>query len=121
MRIPLQMIIISSTIARMFSIMNNLLTKDYLALYVFVSNTNIIDDTIIRLLYEAGTHLDCVNALKEAPISIASNLNIKQFLKTRAKLSLKCLCAKLIQKNNISFHGKIAASLIKFVEKHYRS
>ena len=62
--------------------------------------------------------LDCVNALGELPIDLTSNLNIKQFLKSRAKFSLKCLCAKLIQKNSIPFHGKITASLVKFVEKH---
>jgi hypothetical protein len=73
---------------------------------------------IVQLLCDADAHLDCVNALGETPIDVASNSYVKQFLKARAKFSLKCLCAKLIQKNNISFHGKIAASLVKFVEKH---
>ncbi|CAF4194233.1 unnamed protein product [Rotaria sp. Silwood2] len=88
------------------------------SLHIFVSNATIVDDTIIQYLYDSGAHLDYVNALRETPIDVAKNSNIKQFLKTKTKLSLKCLCARLIRKNTIPFHGKIANSLINFVEKH---
>jgi hypothetical protein len=87
-------------------------------LHVFVFNSNIHDNTILQLLYDANAHLDCVNALRETPIDIATNSNVKQFLKVRMKLSLKCLCARLINQYDIPFHGKIATSLVKFVEKH---
>ncbi|CAF0804188.1 unnamed protein product [Rotaria sordida] len=87
-------------------------------LHIFVSNSNVVDDTIIQYLCDAGVHLDCVNALRETPIDIATDLNMKQFLRARTKISLKCLCARLIQKNTILFHGKISNSLINFVKKH---
>ncbi|CAF0926651.1 unnamed protein product [Rotaria sp. Silwood1] len=87
-------------------------------LHIFVSQSTIVDNTIIQYLFDAGSHADYVNALRETPIDIATNSNIKQFIRTKTKLSLKCLCARLIQKNSILCHGKIANSLINFVEKH---
>ncbi|CAF4425000.1 unnamed protein product [Rotaria sp. Silwood2] len=50
-------------------------------LHIFVSNSTIVDDTIIQYLCNAGAHLDYVNALGETPIDVAKNSNIKQFLK----------------------------------------
>ncbi|CAF4870832.1 unnamed protein product [Rotaria sp. Silwood1] len=55
-------------------------------LHLFVSQSTIVDDTIIQYLCDAGAHLDCVNALGETPIDIATNSNIRQFLKARTKL-----------------------------------
>ncbi|UJR32823.1 hypothetical protein I4U23_020285 [Adineta vaga] len=87
-------------------------------LHVFVSNASALDKTIIELLYTAGAHMDCVNALGETAMDIVLNSNIKELLQTKVKFNLKCLCARLIQKNKIPFHDKIHISLIKFVEKH---
>jgi Fem-1 family protein b len=87
-------------------------------LHVFVSNESICDESILKLLCDAGAHLDCVNALRETPIDLASNPTTKQLLKSRMQLSLKCLCARLIQKNNVQFYGKISTLLTNFVEKH---
>lgn len=87
-------------------------------LHVFVSNWAINDETILELLCDSGAHLDRVNASRETAINIATNLTIIQLLKSKMKLSLKCLCARLIQNNNILYHGKITASLIRFVEEH---
>jgi Fem-1 family protein b len=87
-------------------------------LHIFVSNSNNCDETIFQLLCDAGAHLDWINALGETPADIASNANIKQLLNIKMKLSLKCLCARLIQKNDIPFHGMISTSLVTFVERH---
>jgi ankyrin repeat protein len=87
-------------------------------LHVFASNSRLCDKAILQLLCDAGAHLDCVNALRETPMDIASNSNTKQLLNAKMKLSLKCLCARLIQKNNVPFHGMISTSLVNFVEKH---
>jgi ankyrin repeat protein len=87
-------------------------------LHVFVSNWSTYDETILEYLCNNGAHLDRVNASRETAIDLAGNRTIIQFLKSKMKLSLKCLCARLIQNNNVSFHGKIATSLAKFVEEH---
>lgn len=87
-------------------------------LHVYVAQSDIVDNTIIQYLYNAGAHLDYANALGEIPFDITENSNIKQFLKTRAHRSLKCICATLIQRNGIPFHEVITSSLANFVEKH---
>lgn len=86
--------------------------------HIFVSNSSDCNEAILQLLCNADAHLDCANALRETPMDMASNLHIKQLLKARMKLSLKCLCARLIQRNDIPFHGKIVNSLVTFVERH---
>jgi ankyrin repeat protein len=87
-------------------------------LHVFLSSSHRVNESILKILCDANPHLDYANVLGETPIDITSDPNIKQLLKKRMKLSLKCLCARLIQKNNISFHGKVSNSLVTFVEKH---
>ncbi len=87
-------------------------------LHVLASNSSICDETIFQILCNAGAHLDYTNALGETPIDIALNSNTNQLLKTKSKISLKCLCARLIRKNDIPFHEKIATTLINFVERH---
>jgi hypothetical protein len=87
-------------------------------MHVFVSNWMTCDETILKFLCDNGAHLDCVNALRETAIDVASNIVTMQLLKSKMKLSLKCLCARLIQTNNVSFHGKISISLVRFVEEH---
>ncbi len=88
-------------------------------LHVFISNNESTgDESILKLLFDAGAHVDYVNALGETPFDLATNPTIKQKLKIRMHRSLKCLCARLIRKNKLSFHGKISASLVNFVERH---
>jgi hypothetical protein len=87
-------------------------------LHVFVSNLCGWNETIFMLLYNDDPHLDCINTLGKTPMDVASDAYIKQLLRLRMKLSLKCLCARLIRKTNVSFHGKIPNSLVTFVERH---
>lgn len=87
-------------------------------IHVFASNSSDCDEAILQLLCDADVHLDYANALRETPMDLALNLNIKRLLKTRIRLSLKCLCARIIQKNDIPFHGKIGNSLVTFVARH---
>jgi ankyrin repeat protein len=87
-------------------------------IHIFVSNSSDGNEAILQLLCEAHAHLDYANVLREIPMDLALNLNIKRLLKTRMRLSLKCLCARLIQMNDIPFHGKIVNSLVTFVERH---
>ena len=87
-------------------------------LHVFTSNQSTCDESIFNILCDAGAHLDCVNALGETPADLALDPIVKQLMKSRMQLSLKCVCARSIQKNNIPFHENISVSLVSFVEKH---
>ncbi|CAF1576678.1 unnamed protein product [Adineta ricciae] len=87
-------------------------------LHVFVSNANTFNDGTIELLHSAYAHMDCVNALGETPMDVVLNSTTRQLLKLKINLSLKCLCARFIQKNRIPYHDKIHTSLIEFVKKH---
>ncbi|CAF1500788.1 unnamed protein product [Rotaria magnacalcarata] len=87
-------------------------------LHELVAMPNQIDNTLIQCLCDAGAHLDYRNSLGETVMDVAKTLEIKNFLKIRTKLSLKCLCARLIQNKTIPFHGKLANALVNFVEKH---
>ena len=87
-------------------------------LHVFVTNWSSCDESVIDLLCKHGAHLDTVNLLRETAIDLASPVNTVQLLKSKMQLSLKCLCARLIQTNNVSFHKKLSKSLVQFVEHH---
>lgn len=87
-------------------------------LHIFASNSNDCDESILQLLCDANVHFDYGNDLKQTPLDMAFNLNTRQLLKTKFKQNLKCLCARIIQRHNISYHGKIVKSLINFVEQH---
>lgn len=87
-------------------------------LHILVSNSDTYDESILQLLFDTNAHLDYANESGKTPIDVAINSNIKQLLKARMTLSLKCLCARLIHKNNVSFYGKIGKSLATFVERH---
>ncbi len=87
-------------------------------LHVFVSNSSSCNEIILQLLCDADAHLDYVSESGKTPIDVALNANIKQLLQAKMKLSLKCLCASLIQKAKILFHGKISNSLVNFVKRH---
>lgn len=87
-------------------------------LHTLASNSTDCNETILQLLCDAGAHLDYTNALSETPIDITFKSNTKRLLQEKKKINLKCLCAQLIRKCDISFHGKINISLVNFVERH---
>ncbi|CAF3416760.1 unnamed protein product [Rotaria sp. Silwood1] len=87
-------------------------------LHIIASSRSANHDSILNLLCDAGAHLDFANTFGETPIDLATIPNLHQQLKSRMKLSLKCLCAQLIRKRNVSFRDKVAIPLINFVEKH---
>ena len=88
-------------------------------LHVFVSNeTSNDDEAIFRLICDSGAHLDSVNTLGETPCDCASDPMIKQLLNIQMQLNLKCSCARLIRRENLSFRDQLALPLVHFVEKH---
>ncbi len=92
--------------------------EQFTPLHVFVAHSAQCNEVILQLLCDAHAHLDYVNKSGETPIDVAFDRNIKQLLKARMTLSLKCLCARLIQTSRISLQGRVPNSLIAFVKRH---
>ena len=87
-------------------------------LHIVASNSTVYDESILEFLCDAGAHLDYTNTLGQTPVDIASNGEAKQWLISKMTISLKCLCARLIQKYTIPFDGKFSTSLTNFVKRH---
>ncbi|CAF1443771.1 unnamed protein product [Rotaria sordida] len=87
-------------------------------LHIFLLNSITYDETIIKFLCDAGAHLDYVNIWRKTAIDVAPNMAIKKLLKSNMIFSLKCLCARFIQHNNVRFHENISTALVRFVEEH---
>ncbi|CAF3128327.1 unnamed protein product [Rotaria socialis] len=87
-------------------------------LHVFLSSSSIHNENLLKLLCDDGAHLDYVYNLREKAIHVTTNLAAKQLIKSKMQINLKCLCARLIQLNNVPFHGELTSSLVRFVEEH---
>ena len=87
-------------------------------LHTLAANRGRVNDALVILLVNRGAHLDYVNALGETPADISMSLLVQMFLEAKMTVNLKCLCARLIQQNEIPFRGRIFPSLERFVEKH---
>lgn len=87
-------------------------------LHIIVSNKGPCDESFLSLLWDAGAHLDYTNTLAKTPADLATMTSTRQLLTSRMNMSLKCLCARLIRKRDVSYAKKIGTSLINFVEKH---
>ncbi|CAF2040033.1 unnamed protein product [Rotaria magnacalcarata] len=87
-------------------------------LHVFLSSSSIRNENLLKLLCDYGAHLDYVNNLREKAIDVTTNLAAKQLIKSKMQLNLKCRCARLIQLNNVPFHGELTSSLVRLVEEH---
>lgn len=73
---------------------------------------------IIMALVENGAHMDTVNQLGATPFDSATTGVAEIILRTQKKLSLKCLSAKVIKKNGISYKGQVPRHLEAFIELH---
>ena len=88
-------------------------------LHIYVSNESLNNDqSILKLLDDAGAHLDYVNDSQQTPFDRAINPPIKQLLKNHMQLNLKCLCARMIRRERLSFDQQLSLSLVEFVKKH---
>ncbi|CAF4026614.1 unnamed protein product [Rotaria magnacalcarata] len=87
-------------------------------LHVFLSSSSIRNENLLKLLCDYGAHLDYVNNLREKAIDVTTNLAAKQLIKSKMQLNLKCRCARLIQLNNVPFHGELTSSLVRLVEEY---
>lgn len=91
-------------------------------LHILVQNDSTSDICIIiDLLWKSGAHLDHVNKKGEIPLDLIPiyHSNISQYLKEKMGIrQLKCICARLIQKECLKYHEFLSISLINFIEKH---
>ena len=86
-------------------------------LHTFISSAIDCNEAILNLLCDAGAHLDYGSRSGETPIDVAVNIRMKQLLMGRMTLSLKCLCARLIQKAKLPFEERISPLLATFVNR----
>jgi hypothetical protein len=76
--------------------------------------------SVIGLLLGANAHIDCLDIKGYQPEDLARTLEIKELLHANQKLSLKCLCARLINMNNVCYTTSLSSNLIDFVRMHSR-
>lgn len=87
-------------------------------LHIIVSNKWPCDESFVSLLCDAGAHLDFRNTLGKTPADLATVNNTRQFLRSKMNMNLKCLCARLIRRENVPLNEKLGSSLVAFVQKH---
>ena len=84
------------------------------------SNGSPMTSDMFRMLVKRGAHVDQVNcAGVKAGDLLKEDDDVRQLLKSG--LSLQCLCAAVISRHNIHYHGHIPASLEPFVRLHQSS
>lgn len=74
--------------------------------------------TIILELTENGAHMDTVNNKGQTPIQASTTGVADLILRTLTKINLKCLAAKVITQNNITYKGLVPHDLESFIELH---
>ncbi|CAF1536024.1 unnamed protein product, partial [Didymodactylos carnosus] len=96
-------------------------------LHLIASYDQIIENTderfltiqlIIKLFNDTGCHWDLPNEDGNTPIQCAHSDIIKIFMKSRQRLSLKCLMAKMIKNSEIDYYQHLPERLCIFVELH---
>jgi len=91
-------------------------------LHIIVQNSSTFDViVIINILCNSGAHLDHVNNKGQIPLDLLSRFQneIIQYLKEKMGVSqLKCICARLIQKECLEYQKFFSTSLVNFIQKH---
>ncbi|CAF5044711.1 unnamed protein product, partial [Rotaria sp. Silwood1] len=77
------------------------------SLHISLSNSVTCDETIVQDLCDVDAHLDYVNNWRETYIDAVSDRATNQLVKSKMEFSLKCLCVRFIQHNNVPFCGYI--------------
>lgn len=91
-------------------------------MHILVKNlltTNLLK--IIDLLCDAGAHLDYVNKTRKTPVETIPSYRLKLIERLKKKInvvSLKCLCAQRIQREQLFYQNILSNSLVNFLQKH---
>jgi Fem-1 family protein b len=93
------------------------------SLHILVQHGSIPDVVImiIDILCNSGAHLDQVNSRGQTPLELIPSFQneIIQYLKEKIGVrQLKCICARLIQKECLLYKDFLSISLTNFVQKH---
>lgn len=83
------------------------------ALHMICQGTR--DEQIIKLLLDAGCHIDCVNKYGTGPMSYISDEKIRALFRPKqTPWNLKCLCARIIARNQSNTESlKVLSSKLK--------
>ena len=93
------------------------------ALHVIVKYAKPISDfltlhNIIMVLLNAGVHTDMCNKEGKTPIEISTTGVAEIILRTQTNISLKCICARAVKKNQVVYKGQLPIALEEFVDIH---
>lgn len=72
----------------------------------------------IALLMSKGCHIDRVNSKGETAFDTATTGVAEIIMKTKRKLSLKCIAARAVRVHKLSYQGLIPQTLEEFVQFH---
>jgi ankyrin repeat protein len=74
------------------------------------------EESIIKFLLQAGSHIDVLNIAGESPLSLMENQGLPFF--PLNYINLRCLSSRVITKNDIPYRNEIPQALVAFVEMH---
>ncbi|UJR20551.1 hypothetical protein I4U23_023678 [Adineta vaga] len=92
-------------------------------LHLLVQNHSLAEEILpmMDILYHSGAHMDHVNNKGETPFELipSNRIEVAQHFKELMSVrSLKCTCARLIQKEHPYYEQILPKVLIHFVQKH---
>ncbi|CAF1595078.1 unnamed protein product [Adineta ricciae] len=92
-------------------------------LHLLVQNDDVSDKTLsmMDVLYQAGAHMDHVNDKGQTPFELIPPDNVgvvQHFKEILGVRSLKCICARLIQRERLHYDDTLSKVLTHFVQKH---
>ncbi len=89
--------------------------------FVVENNFSVDVMMIVNILSNFGAHFDHVNSQGQIPLELipVSQHETIQHLKTKMGVRrLKCICARLIQKESLRYENCFSTSLTNFIVKH---
>ncbi len=63
-------------------------------------------------------HMDYINKAGNTPLECTLNTDLRELLKRKTNLSLKCLCAKRLNQFNVHYEDYLSQNLTDFVKRH---
>ena len=73
---------------------------------------------VIAYLNEAEVHVDQVNKNGETAMDVTTTGVAEIILRTKQKMTLKCLAARSVRRNGVAYQGHIPVTLEQFVQLH---
>ena len=96
---------------------NNMNTPLHIIAKCANADLDVISNIIVCLM-DNGAHVDACNIDGKMAADVAATDTAKSVVKAHAKLSLKCISARIVKKHRIEYQGKIPESLHDFINIH---